>query len=313
MKKWVMVTIAAFALAGCNQADDQSEQSDASSQTTASTTQPVTETSATSQTVAPTTETTNTSAAETSTNSSSATDDSSFSDSTSTTTEETTTSTSEVTRESSSSDKDANQASDALTQLKEKFPTVSFPTQFPRDESLILNIAETGNQDKMSALFYNLNRSLALDSQELNGETPFAAFAKTTYETSGKAKEAVNYNYDDGGREVDLGHNIAGYTQGAAGSTYLSWKEGNWALTVRGNNAEGQDTVAAAKEIVDYLETAFLPAPQSVGQIVIDLAAEGNYDANTVTWQEDTVVYQVSHQDPLPALTMAVSMTDALR
>lgn len=313
MKKWVMLAIAAFALAGCSQGNNQAGQSKDSSQTTVSTAQ--SSTTVTEATTDPSpevaTENTSTSESETNSNPSSAPVESSTSGkSSSKTPESTATSSSKATSETSSSASGDNQTADALAQLKEKFANVSLPTTFPRDESLHLNIAETGDENKMSALFYNLEQALVLDSQKLNGETPFAYFAKTTYETSGKAKEAVNYNYDDGGRKVDLGHDIAGYTQGAAGSTYLSWKEGNWALTVRGNNAEGQDTVAAAKEIVDYLETAFLPVPQAVGQIVIDLAAGGNYDANTVTWQADTVVYQVSHQEPLAALEMAVSVAD---
>ena len=36
--------------------------------------------------------------------------------------------------------------------------------------------------------------------------------------------------------------------QGAAGSSYLSWQEGNWNLTVRAVNQENQDPEPVAKK-----------------------------------------------------------------
>lgn len=195
----------------------------------------------------------------------------------------------------------------AFQELTKAYPDVKMPRKLPRDESLFLNIAAVGNQDKLSVLYYNLPQALVMNHNSLNQATPFASFKKTTYDTVGKAKAAVGYQYDDGGQKVDLGHSIAGYQQSGAGSTYLSWKEGNWSLLVRASNILGQEPVTTAKEVVNYLEEAFLPIPKSVGQITIDLTTS-NQEANIITWQEDKVVYTVSHEDPLPALEMAVSM-----
>lgn len=97
-----------------------------------------------------------------------------------------------------------------------------------------------------------------------------------------------------------------GHQQGAAGSTYLNWQEGNWSLTVRGLNSEGQDPVATAKKMVNYLEEAFLPVPKTLGQITVDLGSSG-YQRAQVVWQVDEIVYRVTHQDPLGALQVAVS------
>ena len=47
-------------------------------------------------------------------------------------------------------------------------------------------------------------------------------------------QNAVNQIIDNG-QPVDLGYNITGYKQGAAGSCYLSWQEGNWSLVVAKN------------------------------------------------------------------------------
>lgn len=201
----------------------------------------------------------------------------------------------------------SSEEADAFSELNKAYPDVKMPQTLPRDESLFLNIASVGDKKELSVLYYNMNEALVMNHNALNQQAPFASFKKTTYDTSGKAKEAVNYQYDDGGQKVDLGHSIDGYQQSGAGSTYLNWKEGNWSLVVRASNVLGQEPVTTAKEVVNYLEEAFLPVPKSVGQITIDLSAAG-YQATTVVWQEDKVVYSVSHEDPLPALEMAVSV-----
>lgn len=215
--------------------------------------------------------------------------------------------TSETITTSQTNSSGATTLGDAFFELTKTYPNVKMPRKLPRDESLFLNIAAVGDQDDLSVLYYNLPQAFVMNQRALNQATPFASFKKVNYDTVGKAKEAVGYQYDDGGQRVDLGHRIAAYQQSGAGSTYLSWKEGNWSLLVRASNVLGQEPVTAAKEIIDYLEKAFLPIPKSVGQIVIDLSTTGQ-QANKVTWQEDKTVYTVSHEDPLPALEMAVSL-----
>ncbi len=197
-------------------------------------------------------------------------------------------------------------APDAFNELQQRFPDTVMPSEIPRKDGSYLNIASTSDSENLSILYYEMDHPLIMNHKELNQAQPAASFKKTTYQTAGRAKDAVNYIYDDGGQEVDLGHNIKGYVDGAAGSSYLSWKEGNWSLTVRASNVMGQDPVPTAKEVVEYLEKAFLPVPKSVGQITIDLAASG-YEAVSVVWQKEQVVYTVTNRSALPALQMAVS------
>ena len=112
---------------------------------------------------------------------------------------------------------------------------------------------------------------------------------------------------DTNGRQVDLGYNITGYQQGAAGSSILEWQEGNWSIRVRASNIEGQDPVPLAKEIVAYLEKASLPAPEKYGKITVEMN-DSSQQATQVSWQEPKNVYTVTHKDTLSALKMAVSM-----
>ena len=65
-------------------------------------------------------------------------------------------------------------------------------------------------------------------------------------------QNAVNQIIDNGGQPVDLGYNITGYKQGAAGSSYLSWQEGNWSLVVRASNINGESPDDLAKMLSTF-------------------------------------------------------------
>ncbi len=196
---------------------------------------------------------------------------------------------------------------DALSELKKENPKALLPTDIPRDENRALNIAMDKQSDSLAVLYYIMDTPLVLNDQSLNQQTPFARYKMEQFDTKAAAKKAVSYQFDDGGKKVDLGHNITAYSQGAAGSTYLNWQEGNWSILLRASNVAGQDGTALAKEVVNYLEKATLPAPKDVGQITIDMVQNG-YEANQVVWQEGKTVYTVAHEDTIPALEMAVSM-----
>lgn len=182
-----------------------------------------------------------------------------------------------------------------------RLPTVTAPNQ------KALNIASALEVNHLSVLYYAMDQPLVMNHRQLNNETPFASYQITSYGSAAEAQAAVNYVVDQGGQAVDLGYNIMGHMQGAAGSTYLNWQEGKWSLTVRGINSENQDPVPVAKEMVAYLEEGFLPVPKSVGQVTVDLGISG-YQKAQVVWQEDETVYRVTHQDPVSALKTAVSV-----
>lgn len=182
-----------------------------------------------------------------------------------------------------------------------RLPTVTAPNQ------KALNIASALEVNHLSVLYYAMDQPLVMNHRQLNNETPFASYQITSYGSAAEAQAAVNYVVDQGGQAVDLGYNITGHEQGAAGSTYLNWQEGKWSLTVRGINSENQDPVPVAKEMVAYLEEGFLPVPKSVGQVTVDLGISG-YQKAQVVWQEDETVYRVTHQDPVSALKTAVSV-----
>lgn len=191
--------------------------------------------------------------------------------------------------------------------LQAAFPNEQTPTDAV-NHTQTMNIAVADEGSRFSVLYYDMAQPLVMNSKELNAQQPIAHFEKVQYASAEQAKAAVNQlNGQDGAMGVDLGYGITGYQQGAAGSTYLSWSEGKWSLYVQASNSEGEDPVPTAKEVVAFLEKNYLPAPNIAGQVAIHLNATG-YQANQLTWQDNTIVYTVSNNDAIAALKMAVSM-----
>lgn len=208
--------------------------------------------------------------------------------------------------ESSEPTVSAGNTADAQAELKAMHTELLLPTvTTPNGQAL--NVASAVEVNRVNVLYYAMKEALVLNHRQLNNEAPFASYQVTDYGTDTEAQSAVNYIVDAGGQAVDLGYGITGHQQGAAGSTYLNWQEGNWSLTVRGQNVSDQDPVATAKEMVTYLETAFLPVPKTVGQITVDLASSG-YQKAQVVWQVANMVYRVTHEEALGALEVAVSV-----
>lgn len=224
---------------------------------------------------------------------------------TSTSSEESNSSSTEAPSESSTETEPEN----AQSELSQLYPNVAFPKDISHTEGNALNIAVAGDEDKLSVLYFDMSTPLIVNKKELNHETPIAQYQQEVFPSAQEAKEAVNLKMDMNGMKVDLGYGITGYQQGAAGSSYIAWQEGNWNLVVRASNVMEQDPLPVAKEIVEYLEIAMLPAPEEIGQITVDLVVDG-YRGNEVIWQVDNEMYAVRHEDPMAALRMAVSIIE---
>ncbi|WP_226672369.1 hypothetical protein [Rossellomorea aquimaris] len=111
---------------------------------------------------------------------------------------------------------------------------------------------------------------------------------------------------------IDLGHGIKGLQEGAAGHEYLYWNEGRWLIKVnfptdphyRIDGYDGAEDMA--REVVDYLEKNYLPAPDDKGVITINGFKE--HPETVVKWQEGKTVYTITskEKEPFDALEMAV-------
>lgn len=207
-------------------------------------------------------------------------------------------------------DPPAKQADAVLSQLSTAFPNDRLPQAILTSKTADYLTAATTNmadQGNFRILYYAENHAIEVNDIVVNDLQPIASFEKKSYDSNETAASVVNQIIDNGGSKVDLGYGITGYQQGAAGSSYLSWQEGNWSMVVRASNIGGEVAEPLAKEAVAYLETAMLPAPQNVGQISLTASISDSYQNNSIVWQKGLIVYTIQHFDPLQALKMTVS------
>ena len=207
--------------------------------------------------------------------------------------------------------KNANPDDQANQVLANMFPGQGLPQAILTSQTNNFLTAATtsqADQNNFRVLYYAEKEAIPVNDARVNQLTPISSFEKKTYGSDAEAKNAVNQIIDNGGQPVDLGYNITGYKQGAAGSSYLSWQEGNWSLVVRASNINGESPDDLAKNVVNILEQETLPAPNTVGQITLNVAGTTDYNRNSVVWQAGTVVYSVHHFDPIQAVKMATSI-----
>lgn len=276
MKKYLLLFSALFVLAACNSGNNDSKDS------------------TTKSTAAATEKTSSKATTATSENSSS---------NNSSTTSNTKTQTSSTKTDSSH----GNHAMSAMDELQANYPNDKFPDPATISGGKQIGITASEEQGTLKVNYYVVNEEMPFNDPALNDQTPVAQFQRKAFDSKETAQNEVGQTYDPNGQQVDLGHNITGYRSAGAGSSFIMWKEGNWSLAVRANNLEQEDPVPLAKKTVEYLEGAFLPVPKDAGQISLRVAP-GDFQSNSVVWQDNQTVYTIMNSDSMSSLKMAVSM-----
>lgn len=276
MKKYLLLFSTLFVLAACNSGSNDSKDS------------------TTKSTAAATEKTSSKATTATSENSSSKN---------SSTTSNTKTQTSSTKTDSSH----GNHAMSAMDELQANYPNDKFPDPATISGGKQIGITASEEQGTLKVNYYVVNEETPFNDPALNDQTPVAQFQRKAFDSKETAQNEVGQTYDPNGQQVDLGHNITGYRSAGAGSSFIMWKEGNWSLAVRANNLEQEDPVPLAKQTVEYLEGAFLPVPKDAGQISLRVAP-GDFQSNSVVWQDNQTVYTIMNSDSMSSLKMAVSM-----
>lgn len=198
-------------------------------------------------------------------------------------------------------------AMSAMDELQANYPNDKFPDPATVSEGKQIGITASEEQGTLKVNYYIVNEETPFNDPILNDQTPVAQFQRKTFDSKETAQNEVGQTYDPNGQQVDLGHKITGYRNAGAGSSFIMWKEGNWSLAVQANNLEQEDPVPLAKQTVEYLEGAFLPAPHDAGQISLRVASS-DFQSNSVVWQDNQTVYTILNSDSMNSLKMAVSM-----
>ncbi|MCM3747789.1 hypothetical protein M3223_10510 [Paenibacillus pasadenensis] len=189
------------------------------------------------------------------------------------------------------------------------------PRTIPLDKGQKLAASIEQNSAKgYEVVFYGASKQLPVDDSSLkpDGKIPVAATFTARGKDAERDKELfapVDFSQWPKEQIVDLGHGIKGYPEGAAGSQYLSWKEGRWTLQIRSTSEDKLDNAAIARKIVAFLEKNSLPVPKENGKISIDYRPGGKKVEVGIYWQNGNTVYELeTSRVPIDALTMAVSV-----
>lgn len=111
------------------------------------------------------------------------------------------------------------------------------------------------------------------------------------------------------GPNVNLGNGISAQQAGATGTLSLKWTEGHWTILTSLASATAMQT---AQQMVSYLHTHMLPAPQGKGVITVTQSTSSSSSTvttnTTVAWQVGTKVYEIQQTgNPINALQAAVN------
>ncbi|MFC6463749.1 hypothetical protein ACFP65_01845 [Marinilactibacillus sp. GCM10026970] len=200
----------------------------------------------------------------------------------------------------------SNNPSSDISKLKMDTDKVLVPTRFPNKEnaSVSTNIKKNeSNQYTVDYLTYQ-NQLLAEISGTLYPEAQLAHEDITSF-IEGKTISKIEEN------QTDLGYGIKGYAEGAAGTHYFGWSEGNWQFLIQASSVDQLDLPNIAKQIVEYLEQHYLPAPDDTGLVYIDYPLGSDEVGIDIRWQVQEMVYQMTTSEvPLSALKMMTSIEE---
>jgi hypothetical protein len=222
------------------------------------------------------------------------------------------------TEEDNSQSGSTQTAEDVIGKVKEqlKMENAILPASFPLKEGTHLSASiEEDKTDSYQVTFYQTNEMVPVNDPSLtpDGSAPVVAVFKAHNKTAADIDQELfpPMSVDEeipAEMAIDLGHGIKGMAEGAAGHKYLSWKEGNWILQIRSVTEDQMDDQAIARQMVDYLETHYLPAPHDDGRIKVHYRQGGNEVENDIYWEDGERLYELQTQKvPLEALEMAVS------
>ncbi|WP_203623397.1 hypothetical protein [Lacticaseibacillus sp. 866-1] len=201
--------------------------------------------------------------------------------------------------------------SDRYTTMKQavqaKLPGAKFPSNYTAAAGKNLNVQAIGNSANYG-LYLSEGSSLPFNDPSLDGLIAPVAIKKVTYATPAAAEAQINYRpVEQGLPTVSVGDNLTATEEGAAGSTYLTWAEGHWSVSLQSATINGEQPLPLANQVTSLLSKEMLPVPAGHGAISLTTTST-NTRQNSVTWREGNALYTVSSTDPIKALQTAIDL-----
>lgn len=210
---------------------------------------------------------------------------------------------------SSSQRADANRIGTLTSQLRGKLPGMLLPAADGLGQgSSNLNIRYTSSSSQ-NVVYYSVGNSpLALNDSRIASEKPYAVL--TENKNVADASSLINYQEPKTGLPaVKIAGDVTGTEEGAAGSTYLQFNQGQWSFVVRASNVQGQKPLPTAQKLLALYQQYGLPDTAAKSSVQVDVGESLGSLNTVITWAKGSSVYQLKAHSTETAFKMLKSLS----
>lgn len=203
----------------------------------------------------------------------------------------------------------ANRMGTLTSQLRVKLPGMLLPVADGLGQgSSNLNIRYTSSSSQ-NVVYYSVGNSpLALNDSRIASEKPYAVL--TEKKNVADASSLINYQEPKTGLPaVKIASNVTGTEEGAAGSTYLQFNQGQWSFVVRASNVQGQKPLPTAQKLLALYQQYGLPDTAAKSSVQVDVGESLGSLNTVITWAKGSSVYQLKAHSTETAFKMLKSLS----
>ena len=202
----------------------------------------------------------------------------------------------------------ASRMSSLTAQLRTQLPGMLLPTVDGLGQgSENLNARWTSSASQ-NVIYYSVGNSpFPLNASQVAKEKPYAVLTENKNVTD--ASSLINYQEPKSGLPtVKLDGQVTGTEEGAAGSTYLQFNQGQWSFVVRASQVQGQEALPTAKALLKLYQQYGLPASGSKASVQVDVGESLGSLNTVITWSKGSSVYQMKAHSTETAFKMLKSL-----
>lgn len=210
---------------------------------------------------------------------------------------------------SSSQSQSANRMGTLTSQLRVKLPGMLLPAADGLGQgSSNLNIRYTSSSSQ-NVVYYSVGNSpLALNDSRIASEKPYAVL--TENKNVADPSSLINYQEPKTGLPVvKIAGNVTGTEEGAAGSTYLQFNQGQWSFVVHASNVQGQKPLLTARKLLALYQQYGLPYTTAKASVQVDVGESLGSLNTVITWAKGSSVYQLKAHSTETAFKMLKSLS----
>lgn len=210
---------------------------------------------------------------------------------------------------SSSQSQSANRMGTLTSQLRVKLPGMLLPAADGLGQgSSNLNIRYTSSSSQ-NVVYYSVGNSpLALNDSRIASEKPYAVL--TENKNVADPSSLINYQEPKTGLPVvKIAGNVTGTEEGAAGSTYLQFNQGQWSFVVHASNVQGQKPLPTARKLLALYQQYGLPYTTAKASVQVDVGESLGSLNTVITWAKGSSVYQLKAHSTETAFKMLKSLS----